>query len=51
MEIIYWSDYACPFCFIGRKHLEAAIEKINKEKDETFTVTMRHLNWIRVHLQ
>ena len=41
MEIIYWSDYACPFCFIGRKHLEAAIEKINKEKDETFTVTMK----------
>lgn len=41
MEIIYWSDYACPFCFIGRKHLEAAIKKINKEMDETFTVTMK----------
>ena len=41
MEIIYWSDYACPFCFIGRKHLELPIEKINKKKIETFTVTMK----------
>lgn len=41
MEIIYWSDYACPFCFIGRKHLEAAIQKINEENKEAITVTMK----------
>ncbi|WP_276758042.1 DsbA family oxidoreductase [Veillonella seminalis] len=41
MEIIYWSDYACPFCFIGRKHLEAAIQKLNEENNENITVTMK----------
>ncbi|WP_298706531.1 DsbA family oxidoreductase [uncultured Veillonella sp.] len=39
MEIIYWSDYACPFCYIGRNHLEAAIQKLKGEGD--FTVTMK----------
>lgn len=39
MEIIYWSDYACPFCYIGRNHLEAAIEKLKGMAD--FTVTMK----------
>ncbi len=39
MEIIYWSDYACPFCYIGRNHLEAAIQKLKGVAD--FTVTMK----------
>lgn len=41
MEIIYWSDYACPFCYIGRNHLEAAIQKIKAEKDINITVIMK----------
>ncbi|MGX5820924.1 DsbA family oxidoreductase [Chitinophaga lutea] len=27
MKIDIWSDVACPFCFIGKRHLEAALEK------------------------
>ena len=29
MEIIYWSDYACPYCYIGETHLKKAIENLN----------------------
>lgn len=41
MEIIYWSDYACPFCYIGRNHLEAAIQKIKAEENISFTIIMK----------
>lgn len=27
MKIDIWSDVACPFCYIGKRHLEAALEK------------------------
>ncbi|WP_332646406.1 DsbA family oxidoreductase [Lysinibacillus sp. 54212] len=27
MKIEIWSDYVCPFCYIGKKQLEQAIEK------------------------
>ncbi|MFB7352226.1 DsbA family protein, partial [Bacillus thuringiensis] len=26
MKIEIWSDYVCPFCYIGKKQLEQAIE-------------------------
>lgn len=26
MQITIWSDFVCPFCFIGAKHLEKAME-------------------------
>ena len=26
MQITIWSDFVCPFCFIGAKHLEKALE-------------------------
>jgi len=29
MKIEVWSDYACPFCYIGEKRLEKALSKIN----------------------
>ena len=29
MKIEIWSDYACPFCYIGEKRLEKAIAEIN----------------------
>ena len=41
MEIIYWSDYACPFCYIGRNHLEAAIQKIKAEQSIDIAVIMK----------
>src|SRR5690625_2383953 len=27
MKIEIWSDFICPFCYIGKRRLEAAIEK------------------------
>lgn len=27
MEIAIWSDYVCPFCYIGKRRLEQALEK------------------------
>lgn len=27
MKIEIWSDFVCPFCYIGNKHLENALEK------------------------
>lgn len=29
MKIMYWSDYACPYCYIGEAHLKKAIENLN----------------------
>ena len=31
MKITYWSDYACPYCYIGEKRLETAIAELAKE--------------------
>ncbi len=28
MKITYWSDYACPYCYIGEMRLEKALEKL-----------------------
>lgn len=39
MEIIYWSDYACPFCYIGVNHLKAAIKKVYS--DTPITISMK----------
>lgn len=29
MKVQIWSDIACPFCYIGKKHLELAAEQTN----------------------
>ena len=35
MKIEIWSDIACPFCYIGKRHFEKALEQFdNKEKIE-----------------
>ena len=31
MKITYWSDYACPYCYIGEARLEKAIEELARE--------------------
>ena len=31
MKIMYWSDYACPYCYIGETHLKQAIENLGIE--------------------
>ena len=28
MKVIYWSDYACPYCYIGETHLKKAIDEL-----------------------
>jgi hypothetical protein len=33
MKITYWSDYACPYCYIGEKRLETAISELGLEND------------------
>lgn len=37
MKIDIWSDVACPFCYIGKRHLEAALEQFPHKKDVQVT--------------
>ncbi|MGI6221473.1 MAG: DsbA family oxidoreductase [Coriobacteriales bacterium] len=39
MKISYWSDYACPYCYIGETRLRKAIESVGG--DEPFEIEMR----------
>ncbi len=34
MKIEVWSDIMCPFCYIGKRHLEAALSKFPNESFE-----------------
>ena len=29
MKVQIWSDFVCPFCYIGERHLEAAIKEVD----------------------
>ena len=31
MKIVYWSDYACPYCYIGEARLKKAIKELGLE--------------------
>lgn len=33
MKVTYWSDYACPFCYIGETSLKQAIANLKMEHD------------------
>ena len=33
MKIDIWSDFACPFCYIGKRNLENALEEFNSQGD------------------
>lgn len=33
MEIEIWSDIACPFCYIGKRQLDAALKELGNETD------------------
>ncbi len=37
MKIDIWSDVACPFCYIGKRHLEAALEQFPHSRDVQVT--------------
>ena len=34
MKIEIWSDFVCPFCYIGKRNLEAAIQKFKLENGQ-----------------
>lgn len=36
MKIEIWSDYACPFCYIGKTRLEKALEETGKDVEIEF---------------
>ena len=33
MKIEVWSDFACPFCYLGKKRLETAIKELKMENE------------------
>ncbi|MBR2667145.1 MAG: DsbA family oxidoreductase [Oscillospiraceae bacterium] len=39
MNIIFWSDYACPYCYIGETNLKKAIRELKSEY--SFEVQMK----------
>ena len=38
MKITYWSDFACPYCYIGNMRLKKAIKELNLEDEVEFDV-------------
>ena len=43
-EILIWSDYACPFCYIGEKRLKDAISDLGLEKEFNIVYKAFQLN-------
>jgi predicted DsbA family dithiol-disulfide isomerase len=37
MEIEIWSDVACPFCYVGKRHFEQALERFDGRDDVNVT--------------
>lgn len=33
MKLVIWSDYACPYCYIGEKRLEKALKEIKNSQE------------------
>ncbi len=33
MQLQIWSDYACPYCYIGKRHLEAVFREFEHAHD------------------
>lgn len=43
-NITIWSDFACPFCYIGERRLKAAIKELGVEDEIEFTYRAFELN-------
>lgn len=41
MKIVYWSDYACPFCYIGETILKQAFRNLNTNTNKTLELVMK----------
>ncbi len=37
MKVEIWSDVACPWCYIGKRHFEAALDQFSHRDDVTIT--------------
>lgn len=44
MKIEIWSDYACPFCYIGKERLQRAIRDLNMEDKVEIELNSFQLN-------
>ena len=38
MKITYWSDFACPYCYIGNTRLKRAIDELEIRDDVEFDI-------------
>ena len=44
MEITYWSDYACPYCYIGETRLKKALSQLGIESEAKVEMRAFELN-------
>ena len=44
MKIEIWSDYVCPFCYIGKRHLELALKSLGLKEDVDIVFRSFELN-------
>ena len=44
MKITYWSDYACPYCYIGETHLKQAVEALGAAQSVEIEMKAFELN-------
>jgi 2-hydroxychromene-2-carboxylate isomerase len=41
MKITYWSDYACPYCYIGEARMKKALEEIAENENVDVEIEMK----------
>ena len=44
VKISYWSDYACPYCYIGEKRMKNLLKELNLEDKFEFIFRCFELN-------
>lgn len=44
MKVEIWSDYACPFCYIGKRNFEGALDKFKGKDDVEISYSSFQLN-------
>lgn len=44
MKIEMWSDYVCPFCYMGKRHLDIALEELDMTEDVEIDFKSYQLN-------
>ena len=41
MKITYWSDYACPYCYIGEARMKKALGEITENENVDVEIEMK----------